>query len=67
MAQAPMFGFGWLGDGATSWRMPLLNMMVMCGDVNPVVVSICDCTNHISAGGKKDATKKVNEFDPEGR
>ncbi len=54
--------------------MPLLNMMVMCGDVNLVVVSICDCTDHMSEGGKKDATynaemfhEKVNEFDPKGR
>ncbi len=54
--------------------MPLLNMMVMCGDVNPVVVSICDCTNHMSEGGEKDATniaemfkEKVNEFDPDGK
>ncbi len=50
--------------------MPLLNMMIMCGDVNPVVVSICNCTNHMSEGGKKDATyieENVNEFDPKGR
>ncbi len=44
------------------------------GDANPVVVSICDCTDHISEGGKKDATyiaeisqENVNEFDPDGR
>ena len=74
MSQTPMFGLGWLGDGATIRRMPLLNMMVMCGDANPVVVSICDCTDHMSEGGKKDATyiaemfqDKVNEFDPKGR
>ncbi len=54
--------------------MPLLNTMVMCADVNPVVVSNCDCTNHMSEGGKKDVTyitemfqEKVNEFDPMGR
>ncbi len=28
--------------------MPLLNMMVICEDVIPVVVSICDCTDHMS-------------------
>ncbi len=49
-------------------------MMVMCGDANPVVVSSCDCTNHMSEGGKKDATyiaemfqEKVNEFNPKGQ
>ncbi len=74
MAQATIFGFGWLGDGTTIWHMPLLNMMVMCGDANPVVVSICDCTNHISEGWKKDTTfiaetfqEKVNEFEPKGQ
>ncbi len=74
MAQDPMFGMGWLGDGTTIQHTPLLNMMVMCGDVNPVFVSICDCTDHTSEGGKKDATyiaetfqEKVNEFDPKGR
>ncbi len=47
-------------------------MMVMCGDVNPIVVSICDCTDHMSEGGKKDVTyiakmfqEKLNEFDPD--
>ncbi len=56
MAQAPTFGFGWLGDGATIQCMPLINMMVIYGYANPVVVSICDCTNHMSEGGKQDAT-----------
>ncbi len=55
MAQAPTHGFGLLGGGATICCMPLLNMMVMCGDAKAVVVSICDCTNHMSDGGKKDA------------
>ncbi len=70
MAQAPMFGFGWFGDSATIQWLPLLNMMVMSGDVNPVVVSICDCIDHMLEGGKKDATyiaemfqEKVNGFD----
>ncbi len=62
MAQAPMFGFGWLGDGATIQRMPLLNMMVMSGDVNPVVVSICDCIDHMLEGGKNDATYIAEMF-----
>ncbi len=54
--------------------MPLLNMMAMCGDATLVVVTICDCTDHMSEGGKKDATyitemfqEKVCEFDNEGR
>lgn len=53
---------------------PLLNMMVICGDINHVVVSICNCSDHMSEGGKTDATniaemfqERVNEFDPDGR
>ncbi len=74
MTNASNFGLGWLGDGATIRCMPLLNMMAMCGDAPPVVVTICDCTDHMSEGGKKDATyitemfqEKVYEFDNEGR
>ena len=35
--------------------MPLLNILTMCGDAPPMVVSIHDCTAHMAAGGKKDA------------
>ncbi len=54
--------------------MPLLNMMVMCGNANSVIVSVCDCIDQMSEGVMKDATyigetfqEKVNEFDPDGR
>ncbi len=74
MAQASTFGLGWLGDGTTILHMPLLNMMVTCGNSHPVFVSIRNCTDHMSESGKKDATyiaemfqEKINEFDPEGR
>ena len=66
-----MFGLSWLGDGATIKKMPLINMLVMCGDKPPAVISICDCTGHMVEGGKKDAEfimnffkAKVDEFDP---
>ena len=35
--------------------MPLVNLLVMCGDVPPTVVNIHDCTRHMVEGGKKDA------------
>ena len=45
-------------------------MLVMCGDKPPAVLSICDCTDHMVEGGKKDAKfimnffkSKVDEFD----
>ncbi len=46
--------------------MPLHNMMVRCGDANPVFVSICDYTNHVSEGGKKDVTYKADMFQEKG-
>ncbi len=42
-----MFGLGWLGDGATMKRMRLLNMLVMCAGDAHVVVSVCDCADHM--------------------
>ncbi len=51
--------------------MPQINMLVMCGDKPPAVISICDCMDHMVDGGKKDAKfimnffkLNVNEFDP---
>ncbi len=62
LQKAKVFGLGWLGDGATIKQMPLLNMLVMCGGEAPVVVSICDCTDHMVAGKKKDAEYIMNFF-----
>ncbi len=65
-----MFGLGWVGDGETMKWMPLLNILVICENAPPKVVSIVDCTSHMSDGGKKDATyimdqvqRKVSEID----
>ena len=55
LKNADVYGLTWLGDGATIHRMPLLNILTMCGDAPPMVVSIHDCTAHMAAGGKKDA------------
>ncbi len=74
MAQVATFGLGWLGDGGTNQRMPLINMVVIYGNDNTALVSICDCSDHISEGVQKDATyiaemfqENVNEFDPDDR
>ena len=71
MKDARTFGIAWLGDGATIKHMPLLNMLALCGEEPPVVISIFDCSDHMSEGGKKDAQyigqlfkDKVAEFDP---
>ncbi len=39
---ANMFGFSWIGDGATIKRMSLLNMLAMCGSKPPTVIAILD-------------------------
>ncbi len=50
--------------------MPLLNMLIMCGEETPMVVSVCECTDHMVDGNKKDADyvmilfqEKVEEWD----
>ncbi len=55
MTKAALFGLSWLGDGATTKKMPLINMLVMCSDKPPAMISICDCTGHMEEGGKKDS------------
>ncbi len=40
--------------------MPLSNMIVMCGDTSPIVVSFCDCTDHMTEGEKKDTSYIVD-------
>ncbi len=42
--------------------MSLINMLVMCGDKPPAVISIFDCTGHMVDGGKKDAEFIMNFF-----
>jgi hypothetical protein len=44
-----------MSDGATVKRMPLLNVLVGVINVPPTTVSVIDATDHMRAGGKKDA------------
>ena len=73
LKEASVFGLAFLGDGATIKRMPLINILGMCAGTPPITISIQDCTDHMSDGGKKDATyiaslfeAKVEEYDPTG-
>ena len=52
-----------MGDGATVKEMPLVNVLGISGDSPPVVVAVNDCTEHMAAGGKKDATYIFNVFE----
>ncbi len=33
LQDSEMFGLGWLGDGATIKQTPLINILVMCGNI----------------------------------
>ena len=44
---AEFFGVTCISDGATIFRMPLVNLLVMCGDVPPTVVDINYFTRHM--------------------
>ena len=61
-----------MGDGATIKKLPLINVLCMAGSTLPVVLAINDCSEHIAAGGTKDAPyiaglfeEHVDEIDPE--
>lgn len=63
LAEAEMFGISLLGDGATIGKMPLMNVLAMSGDNPPIVAGIHDCTDHMAAGGKKDARYIADMFE----
>ncbi len=70
LKSADVFGLGFLGNGATVKRMPLMNIIALCVDTPPITISIHDCTKHMQEEGKKDATyvsglfeDKVREYD----
>ena len=62
LKDASTFGLTFLGDGATIKQMPLINMLAMCGNSSPTVMSIVDCTDHMAAGGSKDCVHIANQF-----
>ena len=72
MKEAKVFGFAWMGDGATIHKMPLMNILALNGTTVPMTVLLHDCTKHMEEGGKKDAPYiaelfegKVMEYDPQ--
>jgi hypothetical protein len=69
--EAPTFGIGWMSDGATVNRMPLLNVLAITAGVSPMTCAIIDATDQIKDGGKRDASyiahymeEVVSSFDP---
>ncbi len=64
-------GVAWRGDEATMKSMPLSNMLALCEEEPPVVISIFDCSDHMSEGGERMhrtkgsyLRKKIAKFDP---
>jgi hypothetical protein len=53
LKSAGVFGLGFLGNGATVKRMPLMNIIALGGDTLPITISIHDCTKHMQEGGRK--------------
>jgi hypothetical protein len=53
LKSADVFGLGFLGNGATVKRMPLMNIIALCADTPPITISIHDCTKHMQEGGGK--------------
>ncbi len=55
MKEAKVFGFVWMGDGATIHNMPLMNILALNSTTASMTILIHDCTKHMEKGGKKDA------------
>jgi hypothetical protein len=53
--EAKVFGFAWMGNGATINKMPLMNILALNGTTAPMTILIHYCTKHMEEGGKKDA------------
>ncbi len=66
LQDAEVFGIRWLGDGAMIKQMPLLNVPVLCKNAPLTLVSIVDCTTHMSDGGKIYATYIMDQFQRKG-
>jgi hypothetical protein len=65
LAEEDTFGLQFVGDGATIKRMPLINVLGICGFSTPKVLSIHDCSDHLAGGGKKDAPFVAQLFEGE--
>ena len=63
LVEAPLCGITFLGDGATIKQMPLFNVLAMSGSTPPLTIGIVNCTKHMAAGGKKDASYIVDIFE----
>ena len=64
VTEANTYGIAYVGDGATVRKLPLCNMLGIGVHCPPAVLEICDSTNHMQKGGKKDARFIARRFIP---
>ena len=60
--EAKIFGFLFLGDGATTVICPLLNILDSAENVPVAVLENVDCHVHLANDNKKDGTFICNQF-----
>ena len=60
--ESEIFGLLFLGDGATIYRVPLLNILVSGKNLHVAVLELLDCQGHLADGGTKNATFICNRF-----
>ncbi len=63
LKDAVVYDLALYGDGAMVKRMPLLNMLASGAHLTTAILKITDCTGHMSAGGKKDASYIAKLFE----
>ena len=60
--ESDIFGFLFLGDGATISRIPLLKKLVSGKYLTVAVLELIDCQGYLVDGGWKDRTFICNRF-----
>ena len=60
--EAAVFGLTFLCDSATVKKMPLINTIKLSENISPVVLDIHNLSEHLAAGGNKDAPYIADVF-----
>lgn len=61
---ADIFGLTYFGDGATVKKAPLINILASSVHLPVACLRIVDCTGHLQASGRKDASYIADLFMP---
>ena len=60
--EAEIFWLLFLGDGATFYRCPFLNVLASEKNIPVAILENFDCQGHLPKGNKKDSTFICNIF-----